>query len=282
MYPIAAVEAMKRKLAAHGVAVRELDIPLEDLDTTVSESGGAELLEPFAVVRVERTGETQFREFVDGVQVCRVVFRWHGVPCYYGRAVAVRLKRDETRHLRRVAHDSVEHFMTPFVLYTDESVAVLRDLGFVDVDGEAGANSLIATARNRMERRLAREAAAWCIVDGSRADIHNPLVVGVSKQIGMHLPVETMRTVLNIRVGERTSVFRLPTEHGTLSFYMRLFDRRGDTPHFGLVRVTVAADAPVSVDTVAQWLMTETRPLATDTHNVLYPMEVVERYARAL
>jgi hypothetical protein len=91
-----------------------------------------------------------------------------------------------------------------------------------------------------------------------------------------------MRTVLNMQVGERTTAFRLPTEPGTVSFYMRLFDRRGDTPHFGLVRVTVAEDAPAPIERIAEWLMTETRPIPTDNHNVLYPMEVVERYANAL
>jgi len=279
---VAAVEALRRQLASRGITVRDLDIPIDDLDTTVSETGKSELLEPFAVLRVARTGETMFREFVDGVQMARAVFRWDGAPCYYGRAVAVRLTRDETRHLRRAAHESQEWFMTPYALYTDDSIPILRELGIVDVDGEAGANSLVSAARNNMERRLARESNVWCVVDGSRADINNPLVVGVSKTIGMHLPIETMRTVLNMRVGERTTAFRLSTEPGTVSFYMRLCDRRGDTPHFGLVRVTVAEDAPEPIERIAEWLLTETRPLATDHHNVLYPMEVVERHANAL
>jgi hypothetical protein len=279
---IAAVEKIRRQLAEHGVTVRDLDVPIEDIDTTVSETGESELLEPFAVLRVERTGETMFTDFVDGVQTVRAVFRWGGAPCYYARAVAVRLTRDATRRLRREAHDSQEWFMTPFALYTDESIPILHELGFVDVDGEAGANSFVSTARNTMERRLARESAAWCVVDGSCADIKNPLVVGVSKKVGMHLPIETMRTVLNMQVGERTTAFRLPTEPGTVSFYMRLFDRRGDTPHFGLVRVTVAENAPEPIERIAEWLMVETRPLATDNHNVLYPMEVVERHANAL
>jgi hypothetical protein len=279
---IAAAEAFRRKLAERGVTVRVLDIPIDDLDTTVSETGESELLEPFGVLRVERTGETKFREFVDGVQIARAIFRWQGVPCYYGRAVAVRLTRDANRELRRTAHESQEWFMTPYALYTDDAIPILRELGVVDVDGEAGANSLVSTARNLMEKRLARESTEWCIVDGSRADINNPLVVGVSKKIGMHLPLDKMRTVLNMQVGERTTAFRLSTEPGTVSFYMRLFDRRGDTPHFGLVRVTVAENAPEPIERIAEWLMTETRPIPTDNHNVLYPMEVVERYANAL
>jgi hypothetical protein len=276
------VEAIRRQLAERGVKIRDLDIPIDALDTTVSETGEAELLEPFAVVQVARTGETMFTDFVDGVQMVRAVFRWAGAPCYYGRAVAVRLTRDDTRRLRRAAHDSQEWFMTPYALYTDDSIPILRELGIVDVDGEAGANSFVSAARNRMERRLARESNAWCVVDGSRADIYNPLVVGVSKTIGMHLPLETMRVVLNMRVGERTTAFRLPTEPGTASFYMRLCDRRGDTPHFGLVRVTVAENAHEPIERIAEWLMVETRPIATDNHNVLYPMEVVERHANAL
>ena len=279
---IAAVEAIRRQLAKRGVKIRDLDIPIDALDTTVSETGEAELLEPFAVVQVARTGETMFTDFVDGVQMVRAVFRWAGAPCYYGRAVAVRLTRDDTRRLRRAAHDSQEWFMTPYALYTDDSIPILRELGIVDVDGEGGANSLVSAARNTMERRLARESNAWCVVDGSRADINNPLVVGVSKTIGMHLPIETMRTVLNLQVGERTTAFRLPTEPGTVSFYMRLCDRRGDTPHFGLVRVTVAENAHEPIERIAEWLMVETRPIATDNHNVLYPMEVVERHANAL
>ena len=135
--------------------------------------------------------------------------------------------------------------------------------------------------RERVERQLAE---TWCRsesdalfvdggIQGSEAVASSPCVVGVVKSHRtLYVEGAALRTVLGLRAGQRSSVFRIaaPRRAPVASWYLRLRDPVGRDPMWGLVRVE-AADRAVDetpealgarADRVSRWVLAEATPIA--------------------
>ena len=95
------------------------------------------------------------------------------------------------------------------------------------------------------------------------------------------------RTILDLKVGERTSVFEPRTRNLTpvRSFYLRLRPHDQRDIFWGLVRVEMArSHAFAFADVVSGWLLAETAPISLPDarwDRLIYPIRDCEQFLRA-
>ena len=265
-----------------------------------------------------------FAAFLDGTQTSRALhYTIEGVPIIHGTAAAVVRERRNKRlytwqHVVKqrlyAARDRVP--ATLWLQLADRGVE-LRDTGVPtgDSDGagekESGHPLALREAaihrlqkdREDAEQRLAME---WCgregraiLIDGgisgSEPVARSRCAVGVIKSHRtLYAEGEALGRVLSLRRAERSSVFRVtsPKRATVASWYLRLRDRSGHDPMWGLVRVEVAHpdrseqdSIGARADEVSRWILAEAMPVALPDarwDKMVYGIRDCEEFLRAV
>jgi len=267
--------------------------------------------------RVVEPPMAQFAAFLDGTQASRTLYSCEdGTPIVHGTAAAViRERRDMRLHTRRhvVAHRLyANRRRVPGWLWARlaESGMELRDTA--EDDGEDGSHPF--AARDAAIHRLQRDrehaehtlADEWCrredrplLIDGGISGVESvaraSCAVGVIKSHRtLYAEGDALVAIFALRRGERSSVFRVASEWRTpvASWYLRLRDRAGTDPMWGLVRVEVAhperADEHAigaRADEVSRWILAEATPVSLPDarwDKMVYGVRDCEEFLRAV
>lgn len=266
--------------------------------------------------RVPGDPEARFAAFLDGIQRVRIVTHDHGVPIVLGvvaAVVRVRVNRRFTTwgHRTPLVH---RRLYVPCAHLRVRPPDIVGGYAIVDttMDGNqpvmlsrhpaalrATALERIGRDRESLERQLAE---LWCrteerpiFIDGSISGSAHAATaacaVGVVKShTTLYADDDALEIVMNLRRGERTSVFsvRSSTRPEVMSWYLRLRDPRGHDAMFGLVRVETAAcggDVTARADEVSRWVLAEATPVALPDgrwDRMAYGIRDCEEFLRAI
>ena len=268
-------------------------------------------------IHVTAAQQSAFTDFLDGIQRAEVKLYHQTVPIVYAYAAATIRRRSE-RQMRTLRTDGADWLI--------EREALFYPSRYVDADqmSDVGAAShqlmdttppgseplplfpplLYARAgqhvnawRESIERELGvrwcnQAADGWLLVDGSIT--LSPELAACPRAIGLIKSHRTRffdgdeaRTILDLKVGERTSVFEPRTRNLTpvRSFYLRLRAHDHRDIFWGLVRVELARAHDVThADVVSSWLLAETAPISLPDarwDRLLYPIRDCEQFLRA-
>lgn len=263
-----------------------------------------------AVHSIGGVGKSSFTHFVDGAQTSQLVYEINGVCGYVSFINAAVLCREGkeilTEHwdydeLLAIFHvdenpEAKEEFekigwkVIPVVYDVNKGLAGLREL-VLDKIGET---------RYEMETRLAKQwmesGEGWLCIDGGVAKLCTRLssfypIVGVVKSHRKQYfkTRDAREAILNLKVGERSSVFVARTgqqRDEAYSWYLRLHDDSGSSASFGLVRIEMPPFEETMrwVDSVSAWLLAETTPLSLPDpryDRLIYPIRRVELYLKS-
>lgn len=257
-----------------------------------------------------------FAAFLDGRQESETkLYRPGGIPIVAATIGAViRERRDERmftwRHrVEQRIYVPAKHLAAADRRLLASSGARVRDT--TDGTGESMEHpiALQELARNRvrndresLEYALAKE---WCavesrplLIDGgigaAQPIAQSACAVGVVKSHRtLYVQREALHTTLGLDEAERTSVFLIEAEKRApvASWYLRLRDRRGRDPMWGLVRVETSAprhgerDIGARADEVSRWVLAEAVPLALPDarwDKMVYGVRDCEEFLRAV
>ena len=268
-------------------------------------------------IRVTAAGASDFSDFLDGIQRAEVKLYHQTVPIVYGYAAAT-IRRRTDRQMRTLRTDGADWLIEREALFYPSRYVAADQLG----DVGAARSQLIDTTppsseplplfppllyaragqhvnrwRESIERELANRWCSaniegWLLVDGSLTLA--PELAGCARAIGLIKSHRTRffdgaeaRTVLDLKVGERTSVFEPRTRNLTpvRSFYLRLRPHDHRDIFWGLVRVEMARSHELAMaDVVSSWLLAETAPISLPDlrwDRLLYPIRDCEQFLRA-
>jgi hypothetical protein len=163
------------------------------------------------------------------------------------------------------------------------------------------ARNLVRNDRESLEHALAQE---WCaaearplLIDGgisaAQPIARSACAIGVVKSHRtLYVQGEALRVTLGLELAQRTSVFSINPEKRApvASWYLRLRDRAGRDPMWGLVRVEVSApagrdDIGARADEVSRWILAEAAPLALPDarwDKMVYGVRDCEEFLRAV
>ncbi|HEU4564222.1 MAG TPA: hypothetical protein VFS05_06230 [Gemmatimonadaceae bacterium] len=255
-----------------------------------------------------------FAGFLDGAQESQVLAWVGAAPIVFGTVAAVvrervnrRLVTSEPPLIRRRIYAPLAYAPADALLEAFPGPALV-DTARPDADGalpprhpmllQERAKFAVSRDREALELALAER---WCesrgeplMIDGSIGGSERvsraPCAVGVVKSHRtMYVDDAALEVVLALRRGERSSVFRISRERGTVdSWYLRLRSPDGRDALFGLVRVEVAAhdgDPGVRADEVSRWVLAESVPLAVPDprwDRMAYGIRSCEEFLRAV
>lgn len=261
--------------------------------------------------------EPEFTDFLDGIQRAEVKLYHQTVPIIYAYGAAA-IRRRSDRQLRTLRTDGADWLIEREALFYPSRYVTSDEMKELGVRQEqlvdttpAGSDPvplfpplLYARAAqhvNRWRETIERELAVrwcgakqrgWLLVDGSLT--LSPELAACKSAVGLIKSHRTMffdgaeaRIVLDLKLGERTSVFEPKTRHLTpvRSFYLRLRPRDQRDIFWGLVRVEMARDQDISLaDTLSRWLLSETAPISLPDarwDRLIYPIRDCEQYLRA-
>jgi hypothetical protein len=267
--------------------------------------------------RVFEPPVAQFAAFLDGTQASRTLYSCDdGTPIVHGTAAAViRERRNMRLYTRRhiVAHRIyANRRRVPAWLWTRlaESGMELRDTA--EDDGGDGPHPF--AARDAAIHRLQRDrehaehtlAEDWCrredrplLIDGGISGVEpvarSSCAVGMIKSHRtLYAEGDALVTIFALRRGERSSVFRVASDWRTpvASWYLRLRDRAGTDPMWGLVRVEVAHPDRAGehtigarADEVSRWILAEATPVSLPDarwDKMVYGVRDCEEFLRAV
>lgn len=279
-------------------------------DAAVVEGGKLEARE------VSSATESGFTHFLDGAQKSRPAFFDGQAPGYLAHISAAILERKDRDML-----DAAD-CASKLAVFAPESSEALRSLAqefaglgalcfeSVRCPADAGMAAMrelvtnrISTAREELEtilktKWMRENDNGWLLADGGIAQASAAVpaatrIVGVVKShrkqyfcAGVNADV-----VLNLREGERTSVFKALTgsmgRDVAYSWYLRLREADDESPVFGLVRVEMPPreESIGFADLVSGWLMQERAPLSLPDNRydrMVYPIRRVELYLKSL
>jgi hypothetical protein len=260
-----------------------------------------------------------FSAFLDGTQESRVLDYANSLPVVHGRVAAVIRVRKE-RRLTTWRHEVISRVYAPRALLSREYNDALGALPIQIVDTTAGADVNTQTGehpfairdaaihRVQEDRERAEHALAerWCSLVGEPLFIDGGIsandrvaregcVVGVVKSHRtLYAEGEGLQVVLRLRVGERTSAFRVtsPKRTSVASWYLRLRDPVGRDPMWGLVRVEIAEPSLATqtqirdrADEVSRSILAEVVPLSLPDSRwdkMIYGIRDCEEFLRAV
>ncbi|HSQ28658.1 MAG TPA: hypothetical protein VLN49_02345 [Gemmatimonadaceae bacterium] len=257
--------------------------------------------------------------FLDGTQASRTVYCTDdGVPIVHGTVAAV-VRERRNKRLYTWRHSVAHRLYAPrsrlpssvWQRLGDTGIEV-RDTSDGEDDAATGAHPFalreaavhgVQEDRERAESELALE---WCgreerplLVDGSISGTDrvaaSSCVVGVIKSHHtLYAEGEALKRVLGLKHGERSSVFRITSQKRATvaSWYLRVRDRHGIDPTWGLVRVEVAHPECVDeheigarADLVSRWVLAEATPIALPDprwDTLVYGVRDCEEFLRAI
>ena len=269
--------------------------------------------------RVFGDPEVRFAAFLDGTQTSRVVAYVGGIALIHGTVAAVvRMRRN--RRMVTWGRPIIRHALYAPLGQLDASTneALTRaEIPVVDSsvqDAEPGLFvhpfALRDSAINRVqkEREAAEQELAerWCeredqplFIDGGLSGSERVAVsacaVGVVKSHRtMYAEGRALQTVLALKTGERSSVFRVtPAKRVPIaSWYLRLRDAHAHDPMWGLVRVEIAHPSRLEeptvgdkADAVSRWILGETAPLSLPDarwDKMVYGVRDCEEFLKAI
>ena len=259
--------------------------------------------------------EVAIAAFLDGRQESTVkMYRPGGVPIVAGTIGAViRERRD--RRMFTWSHCVDQRIYVP-ARYLNESDRRALDTSGANVrDTTAGttdaiehplalrelARNLVRNDRESLEHALAKE---WCaaetrplLIDGgisaAQPIARSACAIGVVKSHRtLYVQGDALRVTLGLEAAQRTSVFSINPEKraAVASWYLRLRDRAGRDPMWGLVRVEVSApvgrdDIGARANEVSRWILAEAAPLALPDgrwDKMVYGVRDCEEFLRAV
>lgn len=259
----------------------------------------------------------RFAAFLDGTQTSRAIAHVDGVPIVHG-VVAAAIRQRVERRLRAWEDPRLERRLyVPLSLLPATWREAIQRAGLPVVDSledrkpdsphpfalQDAAVHAVQNDREAIERELAER---WCdrgegeiLVDGSISGSErvatSPAAVGVVKSHRtLYAEGEALRTILRLRRGERSSVFRItsPRRTAVASWYLRLRDPAGHDPLWGLVRVEVADEGGTPAKALARratdvssWVLAEALPLAVPDarwDKMVYGIRDCEQFLRAI
>ena len=252
-----------------------------------------------------------FGAFLDGTQNTRVLAYRDGIPIIHGTIAAVVLKRVDRKLVTWQAPLIERRLYLPLRLFQASEIAALQEhFDITNTDDSDGspldrhpiglmerAVPLVQTDRSRLERKLAE---AWCAsesdpllmdggIAGSEQAAKAEVVVGAIKtHRTLYLDGKALDAALKLDAGERSPVFRVEgSRTAVASWYLRLRDREGHDPLWGLLRVEIAVADPITdrADEVSRWILAERTPLALPDgrwDRMSYGVRGCEEYLRAI
>jgi len=277
-------------------------------------------------VRVDGDPAPGFVGFLDGTQRSHTLCYYDGLPIVFGTVAAVvRVRANRTLTTWRRGPRVERRLYVPCAYLPADACdalhAVGADAGIDVVDTTAGARDDVPSRHPAalLERALSfvkedREyaekglAETWCsrergplFIDGSTQESEAvataSCAVGVVKSHRtLYVDDGALRTVLELRRGQRSSVFRVSTSRRTpvASWYLRLRDPAGHDPMWGLVRVEAAdrsrhGEAPHELteraNRISRWVLAETSPVALPDgrwDKMAYPIRDCEEFLKAI
>ena len=273
------------------------------------------VLRPHAV---SGASDAEFRAFLDGTQRSQVATYVGIAPVVQGTVAAVvRERRARRMHTWRAPLVETRVYAPRAMMNPGTWETLAQEYGTdlvdtTDVATEVGSHPFAlrdaAVHRVQEHRELLEHqlAEAWCrsedgalFIDGGisgneRVACSERTVGVVKSHHTMYAEGESLATVLSLAAGERSSVFRVASAKRTpvASWYLRLRDRAGFDPMWGLVRVEIAM--PASVDTVhlgeraddvSRRILAEVSPLALPDarwDKMVYGVRDCEEFLRAV
>jgi hypothetical protein len=270
---------------------------------------------------VSRETPSGFGAFLDGAQKVKVIGHFAGIPIVLGTiSAAVRLRVN--RRMTTWGHQPprVERAIYLPLRYlpaldNPEPQAAFAASGWRVVDTSTAdkngdfpsqhpavlvdrAIRTVDRQRDELEDRLAE---AWCalgeaplFIDGGISRTPNvassTCAVGVVKSHRtLYVEDDALRVVMGLRMGERSSVFRVSprSRSSVLSWYLRQRAPEGHDAMWGLVRVEVAeCERPTErADEISRWVLAETSPLALPDgrwDKMSYGVRDCEEFLRAI
>lgn len=293
-----ALQRQLRALAPDAALVTEGDPPLERTtpDMRPPRLVDADVIEGGAMRARRVFGDpiVAFAAFLDGTQTSHVAAYLDDVPIIHGTVAAVvrvrRNRRLTTWHrpvVRRRLYGALAALAAAHRRALDSLGVDLVDT--TSASEEPATHPFIlrdqAVHRIQEDRETAERELAerWCgveheplFIDGGISGSEQVAVAGctvgvVKSHRTLYAEGDALRTVLSLRRGERSSVFRVtsPKRIPVASWYLRMRDAAGHDPMWGLVRVEIANPARVDTaavgekaDTVSRWILAEVSPLA--------------------
>ncbi|CAN5874435.1 hypothetical protein BH11GEM2_BH11GEM2_36980 [soil metagenome] len=267
---------------------------------------------------VSGTSTAEFRAFLDGTQRSQVATYVGVAPIVQGTVAAVvRERRDRRMHTWRAPLVETRVY-APRAMMSSRTWSTMAEeynerlVDTTDVATELGSHPFalrdaavhrVQEHREQLEHRLAEQ---WCMtqdgalfidggISGNDRVACSERTVGVVKSHHtMYAEGESLSAVLSLGAGERSSVFRVASAKRTpvASFYLRLRDRSGYDPMWGLVRVEIAMPAAADVtrigeraDEVSRQILAEVSPLALPDarwDKMVYGVRDCEEFLRAV
>ena len=267
---------------------------------------------------VAGASDVEFRAFLDGTQRSQVATYVGAAPVVQGTVAAVvRERRERRMHTWRAPLVETRVY-APRAMMTSSTWSTLAGeygdalVDTTDVATELGSHPFalrdaavhrVQEHREQLEHRLAE---AWCttedgplFIDGGISG--NDKVACSTRTVGvvkshhtMYAEGEALSLVLSLGARERSSVFRVASAKRTpvASWYLRLRDRAGFDPMWGLVRVEVAMPAAgdaasigMRADEVSRRILAEVSPLALPDarwDKMVYGVRDCEEFLRAV
>ena len=260
-------------------------------------------------------GESDFAAFLDGTQDVRVVNHVHGIPIVWATLSSAIRARVNRRLVSWSGHPPLvrKRYYLPF-RYVDGIRADLQsDSRVVDTAQSDSPDKVpsrhpaalmeaafrrVQLDRETMELSLAEE---WCAretrplyVDGSIAGSEKVstcrLAVGVVKtHRRLYADGNAFRTLIGLRAGERSSIFRVSNRprFPVASWYVRLRPAAGRDALFGLVRAeaSISDDIVERATEISKWIIAEGAPLALPDgrwDKMAYGIRDTEEFLRAI
>lgn len=267
-------------------------------------------------IAVTKPAVVQIAAFLDGRQESEVkMYRPGGAPIVAGTIGAViRERRDQRMFTWKHRVDQRLYVPTRYLSAADQRALEKSDFRVRDTtDGITEsiahpialrelARNLVRNDRESLEHGLAQE---WCasetrplLIDGgisaAQPIAKSACAIGVVKSHRtLYVQGDAMHVTFRLGAGERTSVFLIqPSKRAPVaSWYLRLRDRTGHDPMWGLVRVEVSAprdrdgDIGVRADEVSRWILAEVSPLALPDarwDKMVYGVRDCEEFLRAV
>lgn len=266
-------------------------------------------------IRVVGDPEVRFAAFLDGIQRVRILCHWRGVPILLGVVAAVVRVRVNRRFVTWGHRTPIvaRRLYMPLRYLACEARDEISGFQIVDtgVAGPSGhapsrhpaALRAVALERVRADREDAERQLAelWCVdvgepifidggISGSATVARSECSVGVIKSHQtLYADGAALDVVMSLRRGERSSVFRVPSERRTevVSWYLRLRDPRGHDAMFGLVRIEAALsdDVATRANEISRWVLGEALPLSLPDNRwdrMAYGIRDCEEFLRAI
>lgn len=263
----------------------------------------------------EVRGASGFTGFLDGTQDVRIVNQVFGIPIVWATVSAAVRARVNRRLVTWSSSGPVVRrgYYIPF-RYVDglrddiKAHPQVVDTAPADSSGNVPSRhpaALMEAAIQRVQQdREAIEiqlAERWCAAEksvlfvdgsitGSRGVSTSAQAVGVIKSHRrLYADGDAFRTVVGLRAGERSSIFRVAprSRYPVASWYVRLRPPTGRDALFGLVRVEAAITREMSerADEISRWMISEGAPLSLPDgrwDKMAYGIRDTEEFLRAI